>query len=127
MKVIAGQKGFTLLEIIAVLVILSVLAALAIPRYISIDEGARQRAIDAGVAELNGRESLNWSNAKITITGYVNDATLFPLISTTLGNDYEWMGGPPDQSGGILRFKESIEVPLAREESTDLQPGHWSR
>jgi prepilin-type N-terminal cleavage/methylation domain-containing protein len=65
MKFFPGEKGFTLIEIIAVLVILSVLASVAIPRYISLDESARQRAIDAGIAELNGRETLTWSNIKI--------------------------------------------------------------
>ena len=121
------EKGFTLVEIIAVMVILSVMAAIAIPRYISLDESARQRAIDAGIAELNGRETLTWSNIKITITGYTDDAALFPILVTTLGGDYSWVGGPPDKDGGTLRFKTSIEVPLTRTESTDIQPGGWSR
>lgn len=122
-----GKKGFTLVEIIAVMVILSVLAAVAIPRYISLDENARQRAIDAGIAELNGRETLTWSNIKITVTGYIDDATLFPILDTTLGNDYTWVGGAPNENGGTLRFKASIEVPLTRTESTDIRPGSWSR
>ena len=127
MKFIPGEKGFTLVEIIAVLVILSVLASVAIPRYISLDESARQRAIDAGIAELNGRETLTWSNIKITMTGYIDDAALFLIVSTTLGNDYTWIGAPPNENGGTLRFKESIEVPLTRIESSDIQPGSWSR
>lgn len=121
------EKGFTLVEIIAVMVILSVLAAVAIPRYMSLDESARQRAIDAAISELNGRETLTWSNLKITNTGYTDDATLFPILDTTLGNDYTWVGGPPDKDGGTLRFKASIEVPLARTESNDIQPGSWTR
>ncbi len=121
------EKGFTLVEIIAVMVILSVLAAVAIPRYMSLDESARQRAIDAGIAELNGRETLTWSNLKITITGYTDDAALFPILSTSLGGDYSWVGVPPDKNGGTLRFKASIEVPLTRIESSDIQPGSWSR
>ena len=121
------EKGFTLVEIIAVMVILSVIAAVAIPRYMSLDESARQRAIDAGIAELNGRETLTWSNLKITITGYTDDAALFLLLNTTLGNDYSWEGGPPDESGGTLKFRQSIEVPLSRTESNDIEPGHWSR
>jgi prepilin-type N-terminal cleavage/methylation domain-containing protein len=126
-KSIPDENGFTLLELIAVLVILSVLAAIAIPRYISIDEKARQRAIDAGIAELNGRETLTWSNIKITMTGYIDDAALFPRLDTTLGKDYSWVGGPPDKDGGILKFKESLQVPLVRSESTDIQPGFWTR
>ncbi|MGD2185963.1 MAG: type II secretion system protein, partial [Desulfobacterales bacterium] len=124
---IPSEKGFTLVEIIAVLVILSVLAAVAIPRYISIDERARQRAIDAGIAELNGREVLTWSNIKITVTGYVDDATLFSQVSTTLGDDYTWDGGAPTDSGGTLKFKESISVPLTRTASEDTHPASWTR
>jgi prepilin-type N-terminal cleavage/methylation domain-containing protein len=127
MKLIPGQQGFTLLELIAVMVILSVLAAIAIPRYLSIDESARQRAIDAGIAELNGRETLTWSNMKITSTGYEDDATLFAQVDTTLGNDYSWDGGRPGISGGTLKFRESTSVPLTRNESTFERPGYWSR
>jgi len=126
-KLIQGEQGFTLLELIAVLVILSVLAAIAIPRYISIDESARQRTIDAGIAELNGRETLTWSNIKITMTGYLDDAALFPQLDTTLGADYAWVGGAPDQDGGTLIFREGTPVPLTRSESTFEKPAHWSR
>ena len=127
MKFISGEQGFTLLELIAVLVILSILAAIAIPRYISVDESARQRAIDAGIAELNGREILTWSNMKIDSAGYIDDPTLFSSLSTTLGNDYRWQGGSPTRNGGTLGFKESTLVPLIRTESTFEKPGYWSK
>ena len=127
MKFIPGEQGFTLIELIAVLVILSVLAAIAIPRYLSLDESARQKAIDAGIAELNGRETLTWSNMKITSTGYVDDITLFSELSTTLGHDYNWQGGAPSRSGGTLKFKDSTLIPLTRTGSTRSKPGYWSR
>ena len=122
-----SQQGFTLLELTAVLIILSVLAALAIPRYIDLDAGSRQKAIEAGIAELNGRENLTWSNIKISVTGWQDDTTTFGSINTDLGGDYIWTAGP-DASGGTIKFGPSgVPVPLSRTQSTYTQPGYWQR
>ena len=128
MKFASGKEnGFTLLEIIAALVILSILAAVAIPRYISLDESAKQKGLDAAIAELNGRETLTWSNEKISGSGWISDNKIFGLIDPDLGNDYTWGAGDPDETGGILSFKQSVAVPLTRTESTEIVPGNWRR
>jgi len=49
------NAGFTLLEIIAVIVIMSILAVVAVPRYFDLQTQARQRAMATGVAEGIGR------------------------------------------------------------------------
>lgn len=46
-----NQEGFTLIEIIAVLVLLGILAAVAVPKYFDMQESARKRAADSAVAE----------------------------------------------------------------------------
>ncbi len=116
-----------MLEIIAGLVIISVLAAVVIPRYISLDERAKQKALNAGIAELNGRETLTWSNLKISESGYLDDAHLFGLMDTTLGSDYSWEGGSPNISGGTLIFRLGTSAPLSRSESSIESPAQWSR
>ena len=122
-----NELGFTLLEIIAVMVILSILAAIAVPKYVSLDESARQRAVDAAVSELNGRETLTWSNAKISVSGWISDQKTFELIDPYLGEEYDWAPDDPKSTGGTLSFKNSTAVSLARTESTNEKPGSWSR
>ena len=128
MRNLHSDNGFTLLEIIAVMVILSILAAIAIPKYVSLDESARQRCIDAGIAELNGRETLTWSNEKISVSGWVSDSKTFGMIDKYLGDEYDWdSDDPADETGGTLTFKDSEAVTLSRSESTHEHPGSWSR
>ncbi len=52
---LVNDAGFTLLEIIAVIVILGILAVVAVPRYFDLQESARDRAWAVGVAEVRGR------------------------------------------------------------------------
>jgi MSHA pilin protein MshA len=119
------KNGFTLIEVIAVLVLLGILAAIAVPQYIDMADNARSRALDAGIAELNGRESLTWGNQKLSDAGWVDDATTFAAVDTALGGDYSIT--TPTVAGGTLVFQVTATAVLTRTASSTAGPGSWAR
>jgi prepilin-type N-terminal cleavage/methylation domain-containing protein len=135
-KILLDQRGLTLAEIIAVLVIIGVLSGLVVPQFIDLESGAKQKAIDSAIGELNGREQVTWADQKISASGY--DASGCPgacagdddvwgrLAPLNLGDDYIWNAGPLQASGGTIDFKGTAVV-LARTPSDISTPGTWKR
>ena len=76
-KAIKNQKGFTLVEVIAVLVILGILAAVAIPKFFDMQETARIKAIEAAIGELNGQVALAFAQNALASgpAGYCSNFT----------------------------------------------------
>lgn len=56
------QSGFTLIELIAVIVILGVLAATAVPRFIDLSSAAEEAAVDGVAGSLGSAMALNHAN-----------------------------------------------------------------
>lgn len=85
-------KGFTLIEVIAVLVLLGILTAVAVPKYVDMASAAKEKAIDAAIAELNSREAITWGKEQLDDGLEIGDA----VVSLDLGTGYNVV---PDGSG----------------------------
>ena len=86
-----NQKGFTLIEIIAVLVILGILAAVAVPKYIDMQAEAKKAAAKGQIAEM--KSTLNMAYAKVFMSNGSTPTAAQVVSSANIGAT---MGTLPD-------------------------------
>jgi len=80
-----SQDGFTLIEIISVLVLLGILAAVAVPKFFNLQTQARIQAVNAALAE--GVSQVNQASAKFLLINGTPPVNLTSLTGLPTPNN----------------------------------------
>ena len=102
---------------------MGVMSSVAVKKVDFITDTASTRALVTAVKELNVRESLVWSNMKISDDGYTTDEDIFAALDKSLGAKFKWNPGPAIGGGTLHCESQSIE--LTRIPSTNSAAGKW--
>lgn len=90
----SSNRGFTLIEIVMVLVLLGILTAVAVPKYFDLQDEARQKAALTAIAEAQSRINATFSQKLL------QGSTCAEAV-TYINNNFPSLGDSSDQSGDV--------------------------
>lgn len=105
-KLMLSQKGFTIMELVVVIIILGVLVAIALPRYFALTDDAQEAACLANQKSIEAAIMMDYSNRLLagsgeTLSDVVSDYNSDP--GSFFANDQ----APKEPSGGSYTVSES--------------------
>jgi MSHA pilin protein MshA len=86
-----NQNGFTLIELVIVIVLLGVLAAIAVPRFVNLEDDAQEAALNASAAAVTSAMNINY--AACAVNGHVSSPTGDCREVTTCGDAGDVLNG----------------------------------
>ena len=94
-RLLRNEEGFTLIEIIAVLVILGILAAVAVPKFFDLQTRAKEKAVASAVAELKVRVNQHFASDLLDGISPASIGYTATSVGTNVGADFNITGWTP--------------------------------
>ena len=121
-KMIKNEKGFTLIEIIAVIIIMGILAAVAVPKFFSMQEDAKRATLNGGLSEASARFNHAYARfildtkraptgiAELHTADYLGAAAGTEGTGESIGDfNITWRDNTASEANSILIYIESAE------------------
>lgn len=102
MNALQNQKGFTLMELVTVIVILAILAAVAIPKYFDLTEQAEAGTCKANQGAIEAAASIAY--AKSALDG---GSASFPAALSAMDSLFTSGSAPDCPSGGTFTYSST--------------------
>jgi len=109
------RQGFTLIEIVAAIIILGILLAIAIPKYFTVPQDAADAALKTAVTELNARENLAWGKWRSDRVEYTVDEIKADLRGFAVSQNNTIIGSENNGRKAVV----------TRTEPSETTPGRW--
>lgn len=116
------KSGFSIIEVMAILLVVGVLAAVCIPRYVELHDDAAVTAMRNALSELNAREHVAWAKYKL---GQLSWNAL--QNSNTITGGADGFGDYKVEDGRLKAPDNStLTVAVIRAVPTSGKPGSWT-
>ena len=102
------QNGFTLIELVVVIVILGILAVTAAPKFLNLQDDAKVSAVKGLAGAMKGAAGITYGKAAVAGQDTASSATL--MIPSVSGGVTTAFGYPTADEKGIVKVVDGLET-----------------